>query len=109
MPGPTEALFIPYSPVCNTHAYCVEMLNTSVQVRDTCSCFLTKPVCKVRSFHHLVQHPAGGPPLVGCPLLFIQYIRRYPPYWKLSLHLQTEDASRRCDRDPLITTWKTQA
>jgi len=24
---------------------------------------------------------AGGPPLVGCPRLFIQYIRRYPPYW----------------------------
>jgi len=23
---------------------------------------------------------AGGPSLVGCPLLFIQYIRSYPPY-----------------------------
>jgi hypothetical protein len=23
---------------------------------------------------------AGGPPLVGCPRLLIQYIRRYPPY-----------------------------
>jgi hypothetical protein len=23
---------------------------------------------------------AGGPPIVGCPRLFIQYIRSYPPY-----------------------------
>jgi hypothetical protein len=23
---------------------------------------------------------AGAPPLVGCPRLLIQYIRRYPPY-----------------------------
>jgi hypothetical protein len=23
---------------------------------------------------------AGGPPLVGCPRLFVQYIRSYPPY-----------------------------
>ena len=58
MPGLTEALFIPYRPVCNTHAYCVQMLNTSVQVRGTCSCFLTKPVCKMRSFHHLAQPPS---------------------------------------------------
>jgi len=34
------------------------MLNTSVQVRGTCSCFLTKPVCKVRGFHHLAQPPS---------------------------------------------------
>jgi hypothetical protein len=24
--------------------------------------------------------PAGGPPLVGCPRLLIQYILSYPPY-----------------------------
>jgi len=24
----------------------------------------------------------GGPPLVGCPRLLIQYIRTYPPYWR---------------------------
>ena len=23
---------------------------------------------------------AGGPPIVGCPRLLIQYIRNYPPY-----------------------------
>jgi hypothetical protein len=26
------------------------------------------------------NHQAGGPPPVGCPRLFIQYIRSYPPY-----------------------------
>ena len=38
---------------------------------------------------------AGGPPLVGCPRLLIQYIRSYPP--------QREDAPCLCGRDPLIT------
>ena len=27
---------------------------------------------------------AGGPPLVGCPRLLIQFIRSYPPYWRRS-------------------------
>ena len=35
---------------------------------------------------------AGGPPLVGCPRLLIQFIRSYPPYQKLILHPQPEDA-----------------
>jgi len=46
---------------------------------------------------------AGGPPLVGCPRLFIQYIRSYTPYRRPFLYLQTEDAPCRGDRDPLIT------
>ena len=45
----------------------------------------------------------GGPPLVGCPRLLIQYIRSYPPYCRLFLHPQPEDAPCRGDRDPLIT------
>ena len=45
----------------------------------------------------------GGPPLVGCPPLLIQYIRSYPPYCRPFLHPQPEDASCRGDRDPLIT------
>jgi hypothetical protein len=28
------------------------------------------------------KHQAGGPLLVGCPRLLIQYIRKYPPYWR---------------------------
>jgi len=41
--------------------------------------------------------------LFGCPLLLIQYIRSYPPYWRSFLHPRTEDAPCRGDRNPLIT------
>ena len=34
----------------------------------------------------------GGPHLVGCPRLLIQYVRSYPPYWRPFLHPQPEDA-----------------
>jgi len=44
---------------------------------------------------------AGGPPLVGCPRLLIQYIRSYPPYRRPFLFPQPEDAPCRGDRDPL--------
>ena len=44
---------------------------------------------------------AGGPPLVGCPRLLIQYIRIYPPYGRPFLYPQPEDAPCRGDRDPL--------
>jgi hypothetical protein len=30
-----------------------------------------------------VQRLAGGPPLFGCPLQLIEYIRAYPPYMKI--------------------------
>jgi hypothetical protein len=43
---------------------------------------------------------AGGPPLVGCPRLLIQFIRSYPPYRRPFLHPQPEDAPCRGDRDP---------
>ena len=41
---------------------------------------------------------AGGPPLVGFPRLFIQYIRSYPPYRRPFLHPQPVDAPCRGDR-----------
>ena len=44
---------------------------------------------------------AGGPPLVGCPRLLIQYIRSYSPYRKPFLYPQPEDAPCRGDREPL--------
>jgi len=44
---------------------------------------------------------AGGPPLVGCPRLIIQFIRSYPPYRRQSLYPQSEDTPCRGDRDPL--------
>ena len=52
---------------------------------------------------------AGGPPLVGCPRLFIQFIRCHPPYRRPFLHPQPEDAPCPGDRDPqtrLSTHWK---
>jgi len=45
---------------------------------------------------------AGGPPLVGCPRLLIQYIRSYPSYWRPFLYPQPEDAPCFGYRDPLI-------
>ena len=44
---------------------------------------------------------AGGPTLVGCPRLLIQFIRSYPPYRRPFLYPQPEDAPCRGDRDPL--------
>ena len=46
---------------------------------------------------------AGGPPLVGCPRLLIQYIRSYPPNWWPFVHPQLEDAQCCDDRDLHIT------
>ena len=46
---------------------------------------------------------AGGPPIVGCPWLLIQYICSYPPYRRPSLYLQPEDVPCRGDRNPLHT------
>ena len=40
---------------------------------------------------------AGGPPLVGCPRLLIQFIHSCPPYRWLFLHQQPEDVSCRGD------------
>jgi hypothetical protein len=37
----------------------------------------------------------GGPLLVGCLWLLIQYICSYPPYWRQFLHQQPEDAPGR--------------
>jgi len=44
---------------------------------------------------------AGGPPLVVCPRLLIQFIRSYHPYRRPFLYPQPEDAPFRGDRDPL--------
>jgi len=67
-----------------------------------CSCFVTKPVLR-RVVRNSPNLQAGGPHLIGCPRLLIQYIRSYPSYWRPFLHPQPEDAPCRGDRDPLIT------
>ena len=46
--------------------------------------------------------PSWRIPLVGRPRLLIQYIRSYPPYWRLFLHPQSEDMPCHSDGDPLI-------
>ena len=73
----------------------------SVQVRGFCKNFVTWYVFTVRSCWHLAQTPAGGPPLVGCPL--IQYNRSYPLYVRPFLLPPPKDAPCRCDRHQLIT------
>ena len=51
---------------------------------------------------------SGGPPLVGCPRLLIQFIHSYPPYRRPFLHPQPEDAPFRGDREPhfLLTMFR---
>ena len=44
---------------------------------------------------------AGGPPLVGCPRLLIQFICSHPPYRRPFLYPQPEDATCHGDREPL--------
>ena len=54
-----------------------------------------------RGFSPSPKPQAGGPPLVGCSRLLIQFIRSYPPYRRSFLYPQPEDAPCRGDRDPL--------
>ena len=44
---------------------------------------------------------AGGPPLVDCPRLLIQFIHSYPPYQRPFVYPQPEDAPCHGNRDPL--------
>ena len=67
----------------------------------SCECFLTKFFAG-RGCQYLAQPQAGGPPLVGCSRLLIQFIRSYPPYRRSLLYPQPEDAPCRDDRDPLL-------
>jgi hypothetical protein len=62
--------------------HCSGRTIVSVSVRETCSCFITRSAFTVRNCQHLAQPPprlpqTGGPPLVGCPPLLIQYICSY--------------------------------
>jgi hypothetical protein len=47
------------------------------------------------------NHQVGGPPLVCCPILLIQYIRREPPISGSRVsYPQRKDAPRRGDKGP---------
>ena len=65
-------------------------------------CCVTGYVFTVRSCCTSPNPQAGGPPLVGCPWLFIQYFHSYTPYWRPFLHLQPEDTLCHGDRVPLV-------
>ena len=41
---------------------------------------------------------AGGPPLVDCPKVLLQYIRNSPPYWRKFFYLQPEGAPCRDEK-----------
>jgi len=49
---------------------------------------------------------AGGPPLVVCPRLLIQYIWSYPPFWRPFLHSQPENELCRGDRKLMMMIMK---
>jgi hypothetical protein len=62
--------------------HCLSRTEGTVWLRGFCECFVKRLI-----FYGLdllaprpTPPPAGGPPLVGCSRLFIQYIRSYPPY-----------------------------
>ena len=63
--------------------------------------FLNMDVLQGGVVSTLPNTQAGGPPLVGCPRLLIQFIRSYPPFRRPFLYPQPEDAPCRVDRDPL--------
>ena len=73
----------------------------SVQPRDKCSCFVTKPVFTIRSCRHLAEPSSWRTTSCRLPRLLIQYIRSYRPYWRPFLLPQSEDAPCPGDRDPL--------
>ena len=66
----------------------------------TCEYFLTFCFSRGGVVNASPNPKAGGPPLVRCPRLLIQYIRSYPPYRRPFPHQQPEDAPGRDDRDP---------
>ena len=80
--------------------HCLGRTKVSVQVLGTCLWFVTKPVLWRGIVNTSPNLQAGGPPLVGCPRLLIQYIRRYLAYWRPFLHPQPEDAPGCGDRYP---------
>jgi hypothetical protein len=68
-------------------------LSLSFQVRGfPCEWKETGYVFTVMSCSTSPKPHDGGPLLVGCLRLLIQYICSYPPYWTQFLHPQPEDA-----------------
>ena len=77
---------------------CLGSTKVSIQVRGILyECFVTWYF--LRWVVSTSPNPqAGGPPLVGCLRMLIQYIRSYPSHWRPFLHPQPDDAPCRGDR-----------
>jgi len=84
------------------------ILILSTSKHPACECFLTKFFLQGAVVSTSPNPQAGGPHLVGCPWLLIQFIRSYPPYRRPFLYPQPEDAPYRGHRDPLqlIHSWQ---
>jgi hypothetical protein len=72
----------------------------SVQVRGSFEVFVTSLFFTVKVVSPTPDPQAGGPSLVDCPRLLIQYIRSDLHTWRPFLHPQLEDAPCSGDRDP---------
>jgi hypothetical protein len=84
------------------HFHCLGRNEASDQVGASSICFVTRPVFQWGFVSTLPNPQAGGPHLVGCSRLLIQYIRRYPLYWWSFLHPQPQEAPFRDYGDSLM-------
>ena len=84
--------------------YCI---HKCPQVRGfLCEYFVTNTFLRWEVVSTSSNPQAGGPPIVGCPRLLIQYIFSYTPYWRPFLHPQPENAPCCGDRDSFTTDYK---
>ena len=108
MPNTLQILQLPvsYFPIRSTHIYfkflySVLTFNNLIPNNSRMWMFRNISVLQGGIVSTSPNPQAGGPPLVGCPRLLIQFIRSYPPYRRPFLYPQPEDAPCRGDRDPL--------
>ena len=100
--GQPNSVHIPTSHLLEIHPNIIHPSTPrSPQWSPTRECFLTKFLLQGGVVRTSPNPQAGGPPLVGCPRLLIQFIRSYPPYRRPFLYPQPEDAPCRGDRDPI--------
>ena len=75
-----------------------------LETRDNCTPFRNKDSFYGDEVLAPCPSQAGGPPLVCCPRLLIQYISSYSPYWRPFLHPQPEHAPCRGERTHISRT-----
>jgi hypothetical protein len=76
------------------HFPCLSLLQRIISSLSVCRSNIVEhdlPLLGIVSPLHNTQ--TGGPPLVGCPILLVRYIRSDPPYQEISVrHLRTRHA-----------------